>query len=125
MGFHKKIVTQKHLGDQEVCHTNIEKFYRRTHFRLHSLYFILLLFLTGCLNLICRLSCNTNSKTIFGCILDFLAILALFLGLFSISNNNWTAFIAVILISFGWWENYVDERTDSKLVKSLADVKIR
>ena len=57
--------------------------------------------------------------------MDFLAILVLFLGLFSISNNNWTAFIAVILISFGWWENYVDERTDSKFVKYLADVKIR
>ena len=33
LGFHKKIVTQKHLGDQGVCHTKIEKFYRRTHFR--------------------------------------------------------------------------------------------
>ena len=32
LGFHKKIVTQKCLGDQGVCHTKIEKFYRRTHF---------------------------------------------------------------------------------------------
>ena len=30
LGFHKKIVTQKHFGDQGVCHTNIEKFYRST-----------------------------------------------------------------------------------------------
>ena len=33
LGFHKKIFTQKHLGDQGGCHTNIEKFYRRTYFR--------------------------------------------------------------------------------------------
>ena len=32
LGFHKKIVTQKQLGDQGVCHTDIEKFYWRTHF---------------------------------------------------------------------------------------------
>ena len=32
LGFHKKIVTQKDLGDQGACHTKIEKFYRRTHF---------------------------------------------------------------------------------------------
>ena len=32
LGFHKKIVTQKHLGDQGVCHTDIEKFYRKTRF---------------------------------------------------------------------------------------------
>ena len=36
LGFHKKIVTQKHLGDQGVCHTNIEKFYWRTHFKVDS-----------------------------------------------------------------------------------------
>ena len=36
LGFHKKIVTQKHLGDQGVCHTNIEKFYQRTHFSIAS-----------------------------------------------------------------------------------------
>ena len=30
--FHRKIVTQKNLGDQGVCHTKIEKFYRRTRF---------------------------------------------------------------------------------------------
>ena len=34
LGVHKKIVTQKHLGDQGVCHTNIEKFYRRTYFSI-------------------------------------------------------------------------------------------
>ena len=34
LGFHKKIVTQKHLGDQGVCHTKIEKFYRCTRFSL-------------------------------------------------------------------------------------------
>ena len=34
LGSHKKIVTQKHFGDQGVCHTKIEKFYRRTHFNL-------------------------------------------------------------------------------------------
>ena len=34
LGFHKKIVTQKHLGDQGVCHTKIVKFYRRTHFKV-------------------------------------------------------------------------------------------
>ena len=33
LGFHKKIVTQKQLGDQGVCHTDIEIFYWRTHFR--------------------------------------------------------------------------------------------
>ena len=33
LGFHKKIVTQKHLGDQGVCHTKIEKFYRWTRFK--------------------------------------------------------------------------------------------
>ena len=27
-------VTQKHLGDQGVCHTDIEKFYRKTRFKL-------------------------------------------------------------------------------------------
>ena len=32
LGAHKKIVTQKHFGVQGVCHTDIEKFYRRTHF---------------------------------------------------------------------------------------------
>ena len=32
LGFHKKIVAQKYLGDQGVCHTKIEKFYWRTHF---------------------------------------------------------------------------------------------
>ena len=32
LGFHKKIVTQKYLGDQGVCHTKIEKFYWRKHF---------------------------------------------------------------------------------------------
>ena len=32
LGIHKKIVTQKHLGDQGVCHTKIEKFYRWTRF---------------------------------------------------------------------------------------------
>ena len=36
LGFHKKIVTQKQLGDQGVCHTNIEKFYRRTHFSIFT-----------------------------------------------------------------------------------------
>ena len=33
LGFHKKIVTQKQLGDQGVCHTDIEKFNWRTHFK--------------------------------------------------------------------------------------------
>ena len=34
LDFHKKIVTHKHLGDQGVCHTKIEKFYWRKHFRM-------------------------------------------------------------------------------------------
>ena len=33
LDFHKKIVTQKQLSDQGVCHTDIEKFYGRTHFK--------------------------------------------------------------------------------------------
>ena len=33
LGSHKKIVTQKHFGDQGVCHTKIEKFYWTTHFK--------------------------------------------------------------------------------------------
>ena len=39
LGFHKEIVIQKHLGDQGVCHTGIEKFYRRTYFSQRALKF--------------------------------------------------------------------------------------
>ena len=41
LGFHKKIVTQKQLGDQGVCHTDIEQFYWRTHFISLGLFLIL------------------------------------------------------------------------------------
>ena len=33
--------------------------------------------------------------------------------------------VAILLISFGWWENYVDRRSRSMLIKRLAGVKDR
>ena len=46
LGFHQKIVPQKHFCDQGVCHTNTEKFYRRTHFSSETYLCILYIFTT-------------------------------------------------------------------------------
>ena len=41
------------------------------------------------------------------------------------NKKAWTTAVAILLISFGWWENYVDRRSKSKLIKKLAGVKER
>ena len=41
------------------------------------------------------------------------------------NRKSWTVAVAILLISFGWWENYVDRRSRSRLIKKLAGVKER
>ena len=41
------------------------------------------------------------------------------------NRKSWTCAVAILLISFGWWENYVDRRSKSRLIKKLAGVKER
>ena len=41
------------------------------------------------------------------------------------NRKTWTVPLAILLISFGWWENYVDRRSRSMLIKRLAGIKDR
>lgn len=39
-------------------------------------------------------------------------------------NNHWILPVSAILISFGWWENFVDESSPFQVIKFLATSKL-
>ncbi|GAB6026597.1 hypothetical protein CHUAL_013009 [Chamberlinius hualienensis] len=95
--------------------------------------------LTNCICLVpailCLLSRGINEeKRAVKVVMDILAILAQLTGLFVwpivLSNqlNNggtWAIPLGVLLTSFGWWENFVDGRSNIAVVMYLAQVKER
>ena len=76
---------------------------------------------------------NKESRRLLKVIADLVAIGAQATGFFIWPivefgrghTKTWTVPVAVLLISFGWWENYVDRRSPIGLVKRLGRVKDR
>ena len=75
---------------------------------------------------------NKEDKRLLRSLIDVIAIACQVSGFFiwpivenGRGNKTWTVAVAIFLISFGWWENYVDRRSKSRIIKKLAGVKER
>ncbi|XP_076345619.1 LOW QUALITY PROTEIN: chitin synthase chs-2-like [Tachypleus tridentatus] len=61
-------------------------------------------------------------------ILDVVCILAQATGfvawpIVEHQKRSWTIPVAIFLLSFGWWENYIDKKSPVKFIKTIASVK--
>ena len=76
------------------------------------------------MSLFCRQ--RTEKKFVLKCFLDCIAFLAQVTGIWFISNQSMMGAVSLILISFGWWQNFVaDKDSQIKFVQFLGQVKGR
>lgn len=76
---------------------------------------------------------NKESRRLIKIIVDLVALGAQATGFFvwpfvEFSRGNtkaWTVPVSILLISFGWWENFVDRRSPISMIKKLGRVKDR
>nr|USH46112.1 chitin synthase chs-2 [Androctonus crassicauda] len=83
-------------------------------------------FVPGVLALLSRNS--EEEKRFLKVIVDILSILAQATGFFvwplvERSSHSWAVPLSIFLVSFRWWENYVDKRSPISLVKRLSKMK--
>ena len=76
------------------------------------------------MSLLCRQ--KTEGKFVLKCFLDCIAILAQGAGIWFISNQSSMGALSLVLISFGWWQNFVaDKDSHFKFIQFLGQVKGR